>query len=234
MAADSAHPLPGGGPLHPTLPALTIDVWADIACPWCWIGERRLRSALRQRPGLETDLRWRPFLLQPDLPEQGMEWEEFVRERFGGEERAFPAFQQVQDSGAREGLAFRFDRMTRAPLTRDAHRLIRAGRQTGVDWRVAEALFFAHFTEGRNLNNAEDLLQAAARGGLDEEEGRRILEGSAGMKELEEERREARRLGITGVPFLVVGNRYAVSGAHPPDVILQTIDATLRELVLRS
>ena len=220
--------------MHPTLPTLSIDVWADLACPWCWIGERRLLRALRQRPGLEAELRWRPFLLQPDLPEEGMEWEAFIRGKFGGMERALPAFQQVRDAGAGEGLDFRFDRMSRAPLTRDAHRLILAGRSTGVDWGVAEALFAAHFHEGRNLNDPGDLLRAAVQGGLDEEEGRRTLEGSAWVAELEEEREEARRLGIRGVPFFVFGNRYAVSGAHPPEAIVQTIDATLRELVLLS
>lgn len=218
----------------PTLPCLTIDVWADIACPWCWIGERRLRRALQQRPALHPHLRWRPFLLQPDLPSRGMDWEAFVEAKFGGLERAAPAFQQVRRAGSGEGVEFRFDRMRRAPSTRDAHRLILAAEAVGMAWDMADSLFRAHFTDGLDLNDRQDLLVAAQRGGLDQAMASAVLDGDEGAAELEEGRREALRLGIQGVPFFVFGNRYAVSGAHPPAAMLQTIDTTLRDLVLQS
>lgn len=218
----------------PTLPSLTIDVWADLACPWCWIGERRLRQALERRPSLHADLRWRPFLLQPDLPPSGMDWTTFVAAKFGGMERAAPAFRQVQGAGAAEGLDFRFDRMRRAPATRDAHRLVLAASEVGMAWEMAESLFRAHFTDGMDLNDRDDLLAAAHRGGLDEAVAAGVLDGDRGNAELREGREEALQLGIQGVPFFVFGNRYAVSGAHPPEAILQAIDATLRDLVLQS
>lgn len=218
----------------PTLPSLAIDVWADIACPWCWIGERRLRRALEQRPALHVDVRWRPFLLQPDLPSSGMDWTAFVESKFGGMERAAPAFRQVQGAGSAEGVEFRFDRMRRAPSTRDAHRLVLAAAEVGMAWEMAESLFRAHFTDSMDLNDRDDLLAAAHRGGLDEGVAAAVLDGDQGLAELREGREQALQLGIQGVPFFVFGNRYAVSGAHPPESMLQAIDATLRDLVLQS
>lgn len=218
----------------PTLPSLTIDVWADIACPWCWIGERRLRRALEARPALHAHLRWRPFLLQPDLPASGMDWADFIERKFGGMERAAPAFRQVQQAGSGEGVEFRFDRMRRAPATGDAHRLILAAQEVGMAWEMAGSLFRAHFTDGMDLNDRQDLLSAASRGGLDQGAAAAVLDGDPGVAELREGRDEAVQLGIQGVPFFVFGNRYAISGAHPPEAILQAVDATLRDVVLQS
>lgn len=218
----------------PALPSLTIDVWADIACPWCWIGERRLRRALQERPALHPHLRWRPFLLQPGLPPSGMDWNDFVEKKFGGMERAGAAFQQVQGAGTGEGIQFRFDRMRRAPSTADAHRLILAAEEVGMAWEMAESLFQAHFTDGMDLNDRQDLLAAAHRGGLDGSAATEVLDGDQGIQELREARERAVETGIQGVPFFVFGNRFAVSGAHPPETILKAIDATLRDVVLQS
>jgi predicted DsbA family dithiol-disulfide isomerase len=142
---------------------LAIDVWADVACPWCWIGDRRLDAALQrlraEHPGLAVEHRWRPFQLQPGLPARGVPWAEFAREKFGGVDTMQAAFGHVAAAGASAGLDYRFDRMTVAPNTAAAHRLIlhagRAGDAAGADadpgmreLAMADRLFRAYFTEG--------------------------------------------------------------------------------------
>src|SRR6478609_380926 len=103
---------------------LRIDLYADIACPWCYIGERRLTQALAARPDLHVERHWRPFQLQPDLPPSGIPWSDLIEQKFGGAARATAMFGRVAASGASNGIAFNFDQVTRAPNTADAHRLV--------------------------------------------------------------------------------------------------------------
>lgn len=221
-------------PDSPTRPFLTVDLWADMACPWCWIGERRLRQALEQRPALKVEVRWRPFLLQPDLPPEGMPWDAFAAAKFGNRERVEAITAQVTEAGAREGIAFAFHRMTRAPHTLDAHRLVLAAQGQGLREAMVEALFQAHFQEGRNLNDP-DVLQALSEGvGLDAAVLDSILATDEGADEVWCSADLARRMGIRGVPLFIFGERYGVSGAQPPAVLLEAIDAVLMEAALES
>src|SRR3712207_9563657 len=103
---------------------MLIDVYSDVVWPWCYIGEKRLERALRERPGLEAGGRWRPFQLQPGMPEGGLPWSEFVRWKFGGVAGARGAFAHVVAAGEPRGLRFHFARVGGAPHPLDAHRHI--------------------------------------------------------------------------------------------------------------
>src|ERR687885_2786037 len=113
---------------------MQIELFADIACPWCYIGERRLRRALDQRPELEVEFHWRPFQLQPDLPPKGLPWREFAERKFGGPERVAAVFARLNEAAAPDGLVFSPDAITTAANTRDAHRLILFAGETGRSW----------------------------------------------------------------------------------------------------
>jgi predicted DsbA family dithiol-disulfide isomerase len=210
---------------------LTVDVWSDIACPFCWIGEHRLDAALAglhaEWPEVEVARRWRPFQLQPDLPRPGVAWVEFARAKFGGEAGMASAFGHVTRMGAEDGLEYRFDRIAAAPNTADAHRLIvhaQSADPTGVAAaRLAEALFRAYFHEGRHVGERAVLADIAAAQGLDAADVARMLEGTRYADDVRESQVEAARLGIRGVPFVVLGGRYAVSGAQPVDVFARAI-----------
>lgn len=215
-------------------PLLTVDLWADIACPWCWIGERRLQRALEQRPGVRVTLRWRPFLLQPDLPPEGMPWDRFAAAKFGGEDRIRAITAQVAAVGASEGIPFAFHRMTRAPHTLDAHRMVLEAQSRGRGAAMAEALFGAHFQGGRDLNDPEVLRDLAVGAGLPADAVEALLESEERADEVWESADVARRLGIQGVPFFVFGGRYGVSGAQAPDVLLGALDATVTEQAMES
>ena len=205
---------------------MLIDVYSDVVCPWCYIGEKRLSRALAARPDLEAEVRWRPFQLQPDMPEGGVPWAAFSREKFGGEGGAEAAFSHVSAAGEGDGIRFDFGRVARAPNTVDAHRLILFAGGYGMQWELADALFRAYFTEGKNLNAHEELAQVASSVGLDAEEVREYFAGDEGASQVRSSQEEARRLGITGVPFYVFDGRYALYGAQPVGVFGEALDMT--------
>lgn len=205
---------------------LEIRIWTDVACPWCWIGERRLARALSQRPELSVRRVWRPFELRPDLPREGVEWAAFVREKWETLERAGFLFEHVTLLGAEEGLDFRFDRMARAPNTRRAHRVILAAGDDSAQWRMAERLFRAHFTEGRDIADPETLRALALDEGLQEQVVARVLDGSPMDGRVEESQAEAREMGVQGVPFFLLAGKFALTGAQPPEVFLRALERT--------
>ncbi len=208
---------------------MLIDVYADIACPWCYIGERRLARALAQRPELPVERHWRPFQLQPGLPPAGLPWAEFVQSKFGGLHRAQAIFAQVRTIGAADGITFNFDRIAGAPNTRDSHRLILFAAEHGREWETVEALFAAYFTDGRDVSNPEELAAVAAGVGLDGGVVRACLAGDAHTAAVDASQAEAHQLGISGVPFYVVDGRYGLSGAQPVEVFRQALDLVAAE-----
>lgn len=207
-----------------TATGVAIDVFADVVCPWCYIGERRLQRALAPRPGVPTTRRWRPFQLQPHMPREGIAWPDFIRTKFGGPERARAIFDRVTGVGASVGAPIDFDRVAYAPNTADAHRVILLAAEHGDEWPMVDRLFRAHFAEGRDVGDADTLAELAGSVGLDPAEVLRFLASDRNRDAVTQSQRTAEELGITGVPFFVFGGRYAVSGAQPEDVLARAID----------
>jgi predicted DsbA family dithiol-disulfide isomerase len=207
-----------------TATGVAIDVFSDVVCPWCYIGERRLERARAQRRGAPTTRRWRPFQLQPHMPREGIAWREFIRTKFGGPERARAIFDRVTGVGASVGAMFDFDRVASAPNTADAHRLILLAAEIGDEWPLVGRLFRAHFAEGRDIGDTDTLAELAESVGLNRAEARRCLASDRNGDAVAQSQRTAEELGITGVPFFVFGRRYAVSGAQPEDVLTRAID----------
>ena len=206
---------------------MILEVYADVVCPWCYVGERRLEKALALREGVGVERRWRPFQLQPGMPEGGLPWDVFSRRKFGGERNARGAFAHLAAVGEGDGIRFDFDRVASAPNTVDAHRLILlAGeRDPAAQWKLVDALFEAYFSDGRNLNDREDLARtAAAVAGLDPDEVLRYLASDRGKAEVRSSQEEAYGRGIQGVPFYVFDGGLAVSGAQPMEAFLRALD----------
>jgi predicted DsbA family dithiol-disulfide isomerase len=153
------------------------------------------------------------------MPEGGVPWAEFSRQKFGGESGAKAAFSHVSAAGEGDGIRFDFGRVVSAPNTVDAHRLILLAGDHGLQWELVEALFRAYFTEGKDLNDHEQLAEVASSVGLDAEEV-----GEGGISEVRSSQDEAQSLGITGVPFYVFDGRYALYGAQPVEVFGEVLD----------
>jgi predicted DsbA family dithiol-disulfide isomerase len=207
---------------------MTIDVYADIACPWCYVGRARLKQALAERPALDVTLRWRPFQLQPDLPPEGRDFRDVLEQKFGDWSRVERMFDRIRTLGDEMGLTFDFDAIEVAPNTADAHRLVlwaqdRGGEDTAD--ATATALFRAYFSAGRNVSDADVLADCAAEVGLETDAARALLDGTDYAEAVRESQAQAQRRGITGVPCYVFDDEHAVTGAQPTDVFVEALDA---------
>ena len=208
---------------------IEIDVVSDTICPWCYVGKRRLQRALAGFDADEVRVRWHPFQLNPDLPREGMDRAEYVAAKFGGAEAARAVYDRIREAGAEEGIAFAFERMPRTPNTFASHRMVHFAAREGLQDEAVEALFRAAFVDGQDVGDVETLLDVGARCGIDPVA---LSEYLAGVEEVEEVRAaeaRARRMGVTGVPFFIVGGRYGVTGAQEPAVLRQVLDRVAEE-----
>ena len=201
-----------------------IDIVADVTCPWCFIGKRRLERALALRPDLTATLSWRAFELNPDLPSDGISRELYISTRFGNSRPAERLYAAVSAAGRAEGIEFVFERIRRTPNTLRAHRLIHLVGAKGAADRVVETLFRGYFLKGLDIGDIDTLAKLAARAGLDQEETHRYLMGDDGTLEVRAEEHRARRLGIHAVPYFVLERGYAISGAQEPEMFLPMFD----------
>lgn len=204
---------------------MTIDVYADIACPWCYVGRARLNRALDQRPEHDVSLTWRPFQLQPDMPPEGRDFRTVLERKFGGWDRVQRMFDRIREMGAQDDLTFNFDAIDVAPNTADAHRLILWAESLEAGDAMATTLFRAYFTEGRNVSEPGVLAQCASEVGLDVEEARALLDGDEYADEVRQSQQRAEKRGITGVPCYVFDDSRAVMGAQSVDVFLDALDS---------
>jgi predicted DsbA family dithiol-disulfide isomerase len=217
-------------------PDLLIEVFSDVVCPWCFIGKRRLEEALRRlaasgarsSPVAPPEVRWRAFQLNPWLPPAGMERSEYVSRKFGS--AATGIYTRVAAAGEQVGISFAFDRIARQPNTVDAHRLIRSAGEESHQDAMVETLFQAYFLEGADLSSTAVLLDLAQRAGLDPQRAQACLRDEGTRAAVLDEDRQARELGVEGVPFFVFNRRLAVSGAQEPEVLLGAVERAVREV----
>ena len=200
---------------------LPIVIYSDVICPWCYVGKRRFETAL-EAPGMPTLLAisWRPFELNPEMPEGGMERHAYRLQKFGPE-KARHLDIQMAETGREAGIAFAFDKMKRTPNTRLAHRLIwEAERQGGQPLQNAlvDRLFQGYFEEGANIGTADTLLSFAKEAGFDEKGAKTALHGEESLAAVLDLEDAGLSMGIQGVPFFILINKYAISGAQPPEL----------------
>jgi predicted DsbA family dithiol-disulfide isomerase len=211
-----------------------IDVISDVVCPWCFIGKRNLERALetwRARYPEETpSVRWHPFQLNPQLPASGVPRKQYLEEKFGGPARAKEIYARVLAAGSRAGIEFDFDAIQVQPNTIDAHRLLHFASERGRQDEVAEAIFRRYFLEGADLTRAETLADIAQQAGLDRTVVMEHLASAADRDLIEEQDRRARAIGVEGVPFFIFNQRIALSGAQPPEVIVEAMEKSREEL----
>jgi len=209
---------------------MRIDIFSDTICPWCYIGKKRFEKALAQRTDLELDIHWRAFQLNPDMPEEGMDRKQYVETKFGGPERARDVYSRVADAGSEEDIPFDFAAIRRTPNTIASHRLIRyADDQPGGQDALVDALFQAYFIRGENIGDIDVLVAAAEEANLDPQAVREFLESDEHDHAVRAEDVRARQLGIQGVPFFVIDNKYGISGAQSPEAFLQAFSQALAD-----
>ena len=210
---------------------MKVEIWSDIACPWCYVGKRRFERALEQFEHRdELEIVWRSFELDPAAPRQHAEPQaELLARKYGmplAQAEAMNA--RMTAEAAKEGLAFRMERV-RVGNTFDAHRLIHLAATAGRREAMVERLFAAYLGEGEALGDVETLVRLAGGAGLDEAAAREALLGGAFADAVRADEARARAFGISGVPFFAIDERYGVSGAQPPEAILAALEQAWTE-----
>lgn len=204
---------------------MDVEIWSDVACPWCYIGKRRFEAALSQfEHGEDVQVRWRSFELDGEAPHERMgDRTEHLAKKYGMTvEQAREAGQRLTDVAASEGLGFRFE-ISRAGNTFDAHRIIHLAEEHELQDAMKERLLRAYFTEGELMSDHDTLTRLAVEVGLDEQEVRETLAGDRFTAEVREDERMAGELGISAVPTFVVDRKLGTSGAQPPEALLELL-----------
>lgn len=209
--------------------SLDIDVYADVVCPWCYIGWVRLQKALALRPQISARLAWKPFQLNPDIPEEGVDYKRHMAKKFEPE-RLKKAQANLAEIGLGLGLVFGFDKIQRAPNTNAAHRLIRWGAAEGRLDAVATGVMRAFFTEGRFIGDAGELASIGAAAGMDRDALLRRFAAGEDKAEVAAEAAAARAAGVTAVPYYAMGASVTVEGSWPAEDLAQEMDKVVMEI----
>ncbi|WP_187261408.1 DsbA family oxidoreductase [Pontibacter beigongshangensis] len=203
---------------------IKIDIVSDINCPWCYVGDHRLKKAMAEATDkFEFEVGFKPFELNPNIPQEGMDREEYFTRNYGPQiiAQLGAMNQRLTEAGAAEGIDFNFDRLTAVNNTFNGHRLIWLAGECGVQQQVAEALFYSYFTEGKNMNDTRLLTEIGIANGIPAERLEGFFEGEEGNEAVLEMERWAKASGITGVPAFIINNKYLISGAQPPEAFHQ-------------
>lgn len=204
---------------------MRIDIWSDLVCPWCWIGKHRFQRALallgEDAPAVEVH--WHPYLLDPDADATPVPLRDAYAAKFGGAEQAAQMLARTQATAREEGLPMDFDRGQVRVTTLPAHRLMWLAAREGDADAVGEALFHAHFAEGRNLADPVVLVAAGSAGGLDAARVRAMLASDEGLAEVQAGLGRARAMGIRAVPTFVIDGEHGIQGAHPPEALAEAL-----------
>lgn len=203
---------------------MRIEYVFDTVCPWCYVGKRRLERALAERADSRVTIQWRPFLLNPDLPPDGVDRRSYLDRKFGGPARAQRVHAAVATAGEVEGIVFAFDRIGRTPNTLDSHRLIRYAGSIGREAEAVEAIYAAYFSQGLDIGDIGILAEIGARVGLNRKMLFEYLASEADKATVLSDNARAHRLGVNGVPCLILEGQYALAGAQEPDILLRLID----------
>jgi predicted DsbA family dithiol-disulfide isomerase len=206
---------------------MRIDIVFDTVCPWCFVGKLRLGQALAMRPGVAVDLRYHPFLLNPDMPAEGIDRTVYLERKFGGPHRARRVLEAVGLAGREAGAIFNFEEIQRMPSSVGSHQVLRVAAVVGAVEPTLDALFRAFFQEGRDIGDRAELERIARSVGLSPAAVTEEFDRPTGAAEVKSANARAHAMGINGVPSFIFNDSYAIAGAQEPDVLLRLIDLAL-------
>jgi predicted DsbA family dithiol-disulfide isomerase len=208
---------------------MQIDIVFDTVCPWCFVGKRRFERALRLRPHIKPQIRYRAFLLNPDLPSQGVDRREYLERKFGGSAQYERIVEALVFTGKGEGINFALDKIKRTPNSANSHRLVRLARTMNRQAEAVDALFTGYFERGLDIGNVETLVRIGEEIGLEKAMVYAHLSTETDLNAVYTENARMHRLGITGVPCYIFNEGRAIAGAQEPEIIVRMLDMALAE-----
>ena len=195
---------------------IKIEIVSDMVCPWCWVGKRRLDRAMAERPDLKIERVWRAYMLNPDMPAEGVPRDAYLAAKFGAEKLG-RLHEPLVAIGQQEGIPFDFQAIGKMPSSLNAHHLVRWARTAGVQAPLVEDLFDRYFARGEDIGDPAVLVEAAGAAGMDTAIVAELLAGDGDVELVRKEDTLARQIGIQGVPTFIINGKWAVVGAEPTE-----------------
>jgi len=197
---------------------LKIDIVSDIVCPWCAIGFKKLSKAMEDlNEEILFEVNWKPYELHPEIPTEGFNKEEYYKIKFGNSNGSRDRFNHITEEGKKAGLEFNFNKSKNLPNTFLAHRLLWFSRSKDMQDVMAEALFHAYFTEGRDIGSINELISISAESGLQKSEIEDFFKTDVGSNEILREELRAKEMNIFSVPTYIFNKKYLLVGGQEVD-----------------
>ena len=193
---------------------IELDIFSDTVCPWCYIGKKRLENALNKYKNLEIKQTWRPFQLNPGMPPDGMDRQEYLISKFGSSDAAKTVYENIYEEGVKEGINFNFDLIEVTPNSFNSHRLLALGYQANIQEKVLDDLFESYFLHGKDIGDPNILLQIAIKHNIDAEEFKSYLSDQENIEPLANEEIQAKKMGINSIPTFIVNKQIVINGAQ--------------------
>ena len=208
---------------------IKIDIISDAVCPWCFIGKKRLDKALNKYKDYKFNINWHAFQLNPTMPTNGMDRKLYLNTKFGGENRAEDIYKQIELAGLSTGIEFNFKQITIMPNSFYAHMLIEYSKEQNLQNKITEKLFTAFFLDGKNIGNIEVLMEIAEKNNIDNFTKETLNQRKDIIENVKLSDERSRNKGVSGVPFFIVNDNYAVSGAQESEVFEKIFETCLLE-----
>ena len=201
--------------------SVDVEIYADIICPWCYIGKKRLDAAFAARPHVTPRYIWRCFLLNPTMPPAGIDRQAYLVGKFGNAAKA--VYGRIAEAGLGSGIDFNFDGIKRTPDSRKTHRYLLVAAAQGHD--LSDAFFKAYFIDGRDIGDDDELIKIAHEQEFTIDPA--SLADPALDRQIANDVEMSRQLRVDGVPFMIFAGQYAIAGAHMPEHLIPAIDGCI-------
>ena len=205
---------------------IELDIFSDTVCPWCYIGKKRLEKAIEKHSHLEIKQTWRPFQLNPGIPADGMDRQEYLVSKFGSADAAKTIYDNIYEEGLKEGIDFNFDSIEVTPNSFNSHRLLAMAYEKNIQEKVLNDLFESYFLRGEDIGNPNILLSIAVNNAIEEDEVKSYLSNKDNIEPLANEELQARKMGISSVPTFIINKQIVINGAQTSenfDLIFQKL-----------
>ncbi len=208
---------------------IKIDIVSDSVCPWCYIGKKRLDKALEDYKDQKFDINWHAFQLNPSMPKEGINRQLYLSSKFGGKERADSVYEQIKIAGISSGISFNFDKISIMPNSFYSHMLIEYSKEENLQNEISESLFEAFFIHGRNIGELDELINVAQSNNIKHFSKSLLTTRKDIENNVKKSDENSRNRGIGGVPFFIINDNYAISGAQESEVFKKIFETCLLE-----
>ena len=200
---------------------INLDIVSDVACPWCYVGKKHIEQALANLDDYDVEVNWKPFQLDPTIPQEGLDRETYLVNKFGSLENVDGMLSRLQETGSKVGI--NFDWMKRVPNTLRLHNLLHVASKEGFSNELKEEFFKAYFEKVIDMSSEDEINKIMSKFGWSAEKSKEVMSDEEISFAVNQDIREVQNRGVRGVPFFIINNQYGISGAQPPAVLEQWI-----------